>query len=89
VPAWLIAWRRGPAIRACRNEIEAARRLPAALLAAMHEARLFRMYVPEELGGLETDPQTSMRVVEAIAEEDGAASWALMIGSTYTDLIRD
>jgi Acyl-CoA dehydrogenase, N-terminal domain len=73
----------GPVIRACRGEIEACRRLPAALLAAMHEARLFKMYVPAELGGLETDPVTSMRVVEAIAEEDGAAAWALMIGSTY------
>jgi alkylation response protein AidB-like acyl-CoA dehydrogenase len=77
------ARRLGPAIRARRSEIEAGRRLPAALLVAMHEARLFKMYVPAELGGLETDPLTSMRVVEAIAEEDGAAAWALMIGSTY------
>ena len=77
------AVRLGPMIRACRGEIEAGRRLPAALLAAMHEARLFKMYVPAEVGGLETDPVTSMRVVEAIAEEDGAAAWALMIGSTY------
>jgi alkylation response protein AidB-like acyl-CoA dehydrogenase len=77
------ARRLGPAIRACRNDIETGRRLPAPLLAAMHEARLFKMYVPAELGGLETDPHTSMRVVEAIAEEDGAAAWVLMIGSTY------
>jgi alkylation response protein AidB-like acyl-CoA dehydrogenase len=77
------ARRLGPTIRACRNEIEADRRLPTALLAAMHEARFFKMYVPAELGGLEIDPLTSMRVVEAIAEEDGAAAWALMIGSTY------
>ena len=49
----------------------------------MQETRLFKMYVPAELGGLETDPLTSMRVVEAVAEEDGAAAWALMIGSTY------
>ncbi len=45
--------------------------------------RTHRAPIARELGGLETDPQTSMRVVEAIAEEDGAATWALMIGSTY------
>ena len=73
----------GPAIRACRGEIESGRRLPAALLTSMQETCLFKMYVPAELGGLETDPLTSMRVVEAVAEEDGAAAWALMIGSTY------
>ena len=37
-----LALRLGPAIRACRGEIEAGRRLPAALLASMHEARLFK-----------------------------------------------
>jgi alkylation response protein AidB-like acyl-CoA dehydrogenase len=49
----------------------------------MHEARLFRMYVPIDYGGLETDPITSMKVVEAVAEADAAAAWNLMIGTTY------
>jgi indole-3-acetate monooxygenase len=72
-----------PLIRECRDEIEAGRRLPARLVAAMQQARLFKLYVPAEIGGLETDPVTPMRVVEAIAEEDGATAWALMIGTTY------
>ena len=72
-----------PAVRACRDEIERERRLPAALLAALHEARLFRMFIPAALGGLEADPITSMRVVEEIATADGAAAWNLMIGTTY------
>jgi indole-3-acetate monooxygenase len=58
----------GPLIRDCRGESERERRLPVAVLSAMHEARLFRMYVPIEYGGLETDPITSMQVVEAVAE---------------------
>jgi len=72
-----------PAIRAARGEIERLRRLPPALSAAMHEAQLFRLYIPKALGGLEVDPITSMHVVETVAAADGAAGWTLMIGMTY------
>jgi len=54
------ARRLGPLIRDRRDESERDRRLPASVLSAMHEARLFRMYVPVEYGGLETDPITSI-----------------------------
>jgi len=37
-----------PMIRELRDESERERRLPANVLSAMHEARLFRMYVPME-----------------------------------------
>jgi hypothetical protein len=77
------ARRLGPLIRDRRDESERDRRLPAIVLSAMHEARLFRMYVPVEYGGLETDPITSMQVVEAVAEADAAMAWNLMIGATY------
>jgi indole-3-acetate monooxygenase len=73
----------GAMIRDRRDESERERRLPAAVLSAMHDARLFRMYVPIEYGGLETDPTTSMQVIEAVAEADAAAAWNLMIGATY------
>ncbi len=72
-----------PAVRACRDEIERERGLPASLMAAMHEARLFRMFIPSAFGGLETDPITSTRVVEVVAAADAAAAWNLMIGTTY------
>jgi len=70
-------------VRACREEGERERRLPAQVLAAMHEARLFRMYIPKALDGLEIDPITSMIVVEEIARADAAAAWNLMLGATY------
>src|SRR5580704_11837259 len=73
----------GPLIHDRRDESERERRLPASVLSAMHEAQLFRMYVPVEYGGLETDPITSMQVVEAVAEADAATAWNLMIGATY------
>ena len=56
------AQRIAPLVHACRDEGERERRLPAQVLAAMHEARLFRMYIPEALDGLEIDPITSMIV---------------------------
>jgi alkylation response protein AidB-like acyl-CoA dehydrogenase len=49
----------------------------------MHEARLFQMYIPKALDGLETDPITSMIVIEEIARADAAAAWNLMLGATY------
>jgi alkylation response protein AidB-like acyl-CoA dehydrogenase len=72
-----------PAIRAARDDIERGRRLPSALLQAMHDAQLFRLFIPRAFGGLEVDPVTSMRVVEIVAAADGAAGWTLMIGTTY------
>src|SRR6516164_3474773 len=70
-------------VRACRDEGERERRLPAQVLAAMHEAWLFRMYIPKALDGLEIDPITSMIVAEEIARADAAAAWNLMLGATY------
>ena len=64
----------GAIIRDRRDESERERRLPATVLSAMHDARLFRMYVPIEYGGLETDPITSMQVVEAVAEADATST---------------
>ena len=72
-----------PRIRAWRADIEHQRRLPPELVGAMHELKQFRLFIPAELGGLETDLLTAARVVEQVAIADGAAGWSLMIGSTY------
>ncbi|MFO1083045.1 MAG: acyl-CoA dehydrogenase family protein [Reyranellaceae bacterium] len=72
-----------PRIRSQRGDIERQRRLPPELVAAMHALKLFRLFIPSELGGLETDLLTAARVVEQVAIADGAAGWSLMIGSTY------
>jgi indole-3-acetate monooxygenase len=77
------AQRIAPLVRAWRDKGECERRLPPRVLSAMHEARLFRMYIPEALDGLEIDPITSMIVVEEIARADAAAAWNLMLGATY------
>jgi len=72
-----------PAIRATRNFGEQHRRIEPGVLAAMHEAQLFRMMIPADTDGLQTELTTAMQVVEMIAAADGAAGWTLMIGAAY------
>jgi len=72
----------GPAIAARVDEIEAARRLPADLAQQMAAAGLFRIGVPNSLGGLELPPADIIRTIEAVAEADASVGWCLMIGST-------
>lgn len=70
-----------PQIRALRDEIEAERSLPVPLVAALRRAGLFRLWLPQPLGGFEVDPAAFIRIVEQVAQIDGAAGWNLMIGA--------
>ena len=69
----------GPIICAAADEIEHERRLPAHIVDALHEAGLFRMTVPRDLGGLESDALTITRAVEELAAADGSAAWCVLI----------
>ena len=70
-----------PIIRGGAEEADRERRLPTRVARAMAEAGLYRMSVAREYGGLEADPVTTIKVIEAISEADGAAGWNLMIGT--------
>jgi alkylation response protein AidB-like acyl-CoA dehydrogenase len=70
-----------PLIRAHADEAEQQRRLPQPVVTALAEASLFRMYTPHTLGGLEVDPLTFYRVVEALARIDGSTAWCVWIAS--------
>ena len=70
-------------VRETRDYGEQHRHLEPGVLAAMHDARLFRTLIPKQFGGLQTDPMTAMEVVETISTADGAVGWNLMIGSAY------
>ena len=61
-----------PVIRARAAEIEAARRLPADLAAALAAAGAFRMAVPRDVGGLELEPDAMLRVIEAAGNADAS-----------------
>ena len=68
-----------PLIRAHADEAERNRRLSPAVVTALADAGIFRMYTPRSLGGLEADPLTFYHVVEAIARVDGSTGWCVFI----------
>jgi alkylation response protein AidB-like acyl-CoA dehydrogenase len=66
-----------PRITAAADEIERERRLPDALVAALHDAGLFRMLLPRALGGAELDPPSFVQVTEALARADASVAWVI------------
>lgn len=72
-----------PLIREARDFGEQHRRVDPGVLAALHEAKFFRMMIPADTGGLQSDLPTAMKVVETVASADGATGWNLMIGAAY------
>src|SRR6266705_1214130 len=81
-----------PMVAAAANEIERDRRLPAALLDALHEAQLFRLLLPRSANGIETYPVTFFHVIETIAQADASTAWCLSqaggcaMAAAYLDL---
>ncbi len=71
---------------------EAAGRLSPKTVAAMDDAGLTAMWVPEDLGGAELWPVNGLKVIEALSYADGSAGWVLMAaglcigtGAAYID----
>ena len=58
-------------------QIEAERELPAEVLRAMHQQGLFRLSLPNWLGGDELDPARLAQVTMRIAAADASAAWCL------------
>jgi alkylation response protein AidB-like acyl-CoA dehydrogenase len=69
-----------PEVRARRQEIEAARRIPADLAEALRRTGLFSLTIPRAIGGAESDPATIMRTIETLAAADGSTGWCAMVG---------
>jgi len=64
-----------PTLRGFADQIEREQRLPAELVALLHEAGFYRLVVPQSLGGLQVDPVTYTGVVETLAEGCGSVGW--------------
>src|SRR5947208_9940859 len=64
-------------IRGYREELEREQRLPKALVEQFHAAGFYSLVIPRELGGLQADPLTYVRVVELLAEAAGSGGWNL------------
>jgi alkylation response protein AidB-like acyl-CoA dehydrogenase len=66
-----------PVIRGYHEEIECEQRLPQALVEQLHAAGFYSLVIPRELGGLQADPLTFLRVVELLSEGAGSVGWNL------------
>jgi indole-3-acetate monooxygenase len=77
-----------PLIAAAAPRIEAESELPADLLDALHEARLFRMLLPRSLGGEEVSPVVFMQTVEEIAKADASTAWCIAQTSVCSTISR-
>ena len=76
-----------PEVEKGSAEGESLMTLPAATVSAIAEAGLFRLKLPEALGGLEADLLTQYEVVEAMSYADASAGWCLMIGATAVSIL--
>lgn len=70
-----------PLIAAQRNAFDSERRLPDAVFAALADAGLFRLWLPQALGGPELSPFAFARVVEAASAVDGSVGWLVGNGA--------
>ncbi len=70
-----------PLIESASDRIEAERKIPDDVLAALHDARMFRMLIPRSCGGDEVTPMAFFGAIEAIAKADASVAWCLGQGS--------
>jgi alkylation response protein AidB-like acyl-CoA dehydrogenase len=78
------AHRLAPVVREHADQAEHERRLPEAVALEFKRAGFYRMCRPKELGGLEADPLTVIRVLEILSRADGAGGWCAMINGAGT-----
>jgi alkylation response protein AidB-like acyl-CoA dehydrogenase len=72
----------GPALSQHIVEERNSRRLSETAMTALRDAGLFRLYMPQSLGGFEVDPLTTAKIVEEVSRYNTAAGWTLMVANT-------
>lgn len=73
-----------PLLRTQAEEGESLGRLTDKTVAALYDADLAGLWVPEALGGAELWPVESLQVLEALSYADGSTGWVLMAAQTGT-----
>ena len=66
-----------PQLDAAAARIDAAKALPAGIVDALHDAKMFRLLLPRSQGGAELDLPAFFNVICAIAEGDASAAWSV------------
>jgi alkylation response protein AidB-like acyl-CoA dehydrogenase len=64
-------------LTAAAPEIESKRELTPDVLAALHQAGLFRMLLPRSLGGHEVPAPVYLEVIEELAKADASTAWCV------------
>jgi len=75
-----------PLIIAARPDFDRDRGLPESLVDAMNDAGLFRIWLPESMGGAEVPPLDALITWEELARQDGSAGWCATIAGGYARL---
>ena len=70
-----------PLILSHADDITEARRLTPDVVAALRQAGVFRMPMPESWGGPEMPPPDQLRIIETLSAADPSVGWCAMIGS--------
>jgi indole-3-acetate monooxygenase len=66
-----------PLIAREADEIERTRRLTGPVVSALIENGLYRVLLPQSLGGAEAPPEIFMQMLEEVAKADASAAWCL------------
>lgn len=66
-----------PTVVAASDRVERERKLPCDLMAALHEAGMYRLCLPRSLGGMEASAHTIFEVSEIIGQADASTAWCL------------
>jgi alkylation response protein AidB-like acyl-CoA dehydrogenase len=64
-----------PSIRSYADQIETDRELPRPLFEALATAGLFKLLIPQNIGGAEIDLPTYIRVLEELGKADASTGW--------------
>jgi alkylation response protein AidB-like acyl-CoA dehydrogenase len=73
-----------PLLRENGATCEDAGQLTDAVVDALHDNGLFGIWVPEQLGGAELDPVSSLEVIQSLAAVDASAAWVVMAAALAT-----
>jgi indole-3-acetate monooxygenase len=73
-----------PLLREQSAAAEAAGQLTDVVVDALHDAGLFGMWTPAQLGGAELDPVSSVETIQALAEADPSTAWVVMAAALAT-----
>jgi alkylation response protein AidB-like acyl-CoA dehydrogenase len=66
-----------PLIAREADEIERTRRLTLPVVSALIENRLYRVLLPQSVGGAEAPPEIFMQMLEEVAKADASTAWCL------------